>query len=688
MDYVNIHTHSEYSNIRLLDSINKITDLIDYAAKVNYKGIGITDHGCLSSHVKAIQHIQKQKKDKIIPEDFKLILGEEIYLIDDIDKYKDNYDSKTMKYYHFILLAKNITGHEQLRKISSKAWENSYKQRNMDRVPITYKEIAEIVQEDPGNVIGSTACLGSYFAQAILNKEDSKAKKLLEWGASTFGKENFFIEIQPSIETPEQQLYNLKAYDYAKEYEIPIIVTTDAHYLAKEDREIHKAYLNSKEGEREVDAFYGSTYLMTTEEIQDYLKENGFNDNMINECIANSMKIYDMCDEYDLKHEPVVPKFDLPSFQLHNLLADYYDQYFYINKFANSEDMQDRYLFYQIECGLIEKFINKGIEYTDFEIARINIEMEDLWELSEDLNIKMSSYYNTMKKIIDIMWEDGDSIVGPARGSVTGFFIAYLLNISQVNPLKWNLPNWRHINKFKKELADIDTDTEAMKRGSILETLKDFFGEESVVNICTFGTETAKSAILTGARGLNIDVDTGLYIASMVPMERGFLWSISDCLYGNEEKERKPIKNFIKEINKYPKLTEVVLGIEGLVNKRSIHASGIYIFNEHYSKFNAIMKAPNGQKVTQFNMNDSDYCGGLKFDLLTVQALDKIRLTINFLLEDKVIEDQGSLIKNYNKYLHPDILDYETFEMWDRLSDNAITDLFQFETEVKYASII
>jgi DNA polymerase III subunit alpha len=98
----------------------------------------------------------------------------------------------------------------------------------------------------------------------------------------------------------------------------------------------------------------------------------------------------------------------------------------------------------------------------------------------------------------------------------------------------------------------------------------------------------------------------------------------------NEEKDRKPVKKLITEMKKYPKLIDTVLRIEGLVNKRSIHASGVYIFNSHYTTLNAAMKAPNGQFITQFNMNDSDYQGGLKFDLLTVQALDKIRLTLNF----------------------------------------------------------
>lgn len=692
MQYVSVHNHTDYSNIRLLDSINKVEELIDKAVELNYKGIGITDHESLSGHIKAIQYIKENKENDKIPKDFKLILGDECYLIDDIDKYKNEYDKTKMAYYHFLILAKNKEGHKLLRKISSKAWENSYNQKRMDRVPITYEQLEEIVAENPGNLIGSTACLGSYFSHQVLKaslargEEITEAKKnideFLKWCIKVFGKENFFIEIQPSLTTSEQKLYNLEAYNISQKYDIPIIVTTDSHYLTLEDQDIHAAYLNSKEGDREVSDFYKSTFLMSEEQLYEYLEENGFTKEQIAEFINNTMLIYDLCEEYDLQHDPIVPKFTLPEFKLIGLFEQYYNDYSYIEKFAHSHHIQDRFLLYQIEVGIQNKFIDKKIPYNAIEISRINTELEELWEISEILGIKMSSYYNTMRKIIDIMWEDGDSIVGPARGSVTGFFIAYLIDITQVNPIPWNLPHWRHLNKYKPELADIDVDTEAMKRSNILEALKDFFGEESVINICTFGTETSKSAILTAARGLKIDVDTALYMASMVPIERGFTWSVSDCLYGNEEKERKTVHNLKKEMEKYPNLIETVLRIEGLINKRSIHASGVYIFNQHYTEFNAIMKAPNGQFITQFNMNDSDYMGGLKFDLLTVQALDKIRLTLNYLLEDKVIEDQGSLLETYKKYLHPDILDYKTPEMWEMIGQNSIPDLFQFETEV------
>ena len=236
---------------------------------------------------------------------------------------------------------------------------------------------------------------------------------------------------------------------------------------------------------------------------------------------------------------------------------------------------------------------------------------------------------------------------------------------------------------------DIDFDTEAMKRFQILMAVKEVFGYDNVLNIATFGTEGSKSAVLTAFRGYRseefpdgIDVDTAQYLTSMIPSERGQLWSLSDVVNGNADKGRKPIALFVQEVKQYDGLLEIMMNIEGMVNKRSIHASGVYIYNNGYLDFNAMMKAPNGQEITQFNMNDSDYMGSLKYDFLTIEALDKIRVALDLLIEDSVIQNQGTLKKTYDKYLHPDVLVYEDRDMWDLMGSGEVINLFQFDTAV------
>jgi len=687
MNFTSLHNHSEYSNIKLIDSIIKTTDLIDSAARKSYKGIALTDHEALSGSVRAIRHVQEQKKEGKIPQDFKLILGDEIYLVKEIKPQEEQ------KFYHFILLAKNRNGFEGLKEISSTAWQQGYMQKGIMRTPITYDQIKSIMTRYKGDIVGSTACLGSVFADLVLKMysepEESEQRKrykdaihrFIKWCQCTFGKDNFYIELQPSVEMQDQKIYNYYAVQIAREYDVPFIVTTDSHYIDKEDRPIHRNYLQSKQGDREVDEFYSSAYMMNIDEIPPILKQSWLHPDDIEEAIENTMRIYDVAEEYDLEENVSLTEVKPFNFSLKHIFKEYYNELEYIKKYAYSGYEQDQFLLFQIEEAMLEKYGENAASYT-IERERINTELEELWKTSENIEIQVSTYYNTAKKIVDLLWNEGDSLVGPGRGSVTGFFICYLLDITQINPIQWNLPHWRHLTAERPELPDIDIDTEETKRYLIEQGIKDFFGEDKVLRIATFGTESTRSAILSSCRGLGISVDTGLYLSSLVPVDRGFNWSIEDCLKGNEEKSRRPIPAFRKEVEKHPQLKETMLKIEGLVNKRSSHAAGIYIYKDHFLNHNAVMLSPKGEPTTQFDMKDSDYMGGVKFDLLTIKALDKIRITLNHLINNGYIEQKPTLIETYKNSIHPDKLDYTTKEMWQMLGSNDVIDLFQFDTEI------
>ena len=215
----------------------------------------------------------------------------------------------------------------------------------------------------------------------------------------------------------------------------------------------------------------------------------------------------------------------------------------------------------------------------------------------------------------------------------------------------------------------------------ILRALKNKYGEDRVLNIATFSTEGSRSALLSAARGMGIDVDEANYLTSLIPSERGSNWSLSDCYFGNGD-DRQPVTQLINEVSKYEGLMEISLKIENLIKNNSVHASGIYIFNNKYTKQNAMMKSSTGLETTQFDMADSDYMGGLKIDALTVSNMDKIRATMDMLIEDGRIDWQGSLRETYNKYLHPKVLEYNDPEMWEKVHQNDIPDLFQFDTAV------
>lgn len=218
--------------------------------------------------------------------------------------------------------------------------------------------------------------------------------------------------------------------------------------------------------------------------------------------------------------------------------------------------------------------------------------------------------------------------------------------------------------------------------------MHDYYGDENVLNTLTLKTEGTKSTVQVCARGFGIPIEDAQYMADLIPFERGANWSLKDCFNGNEEKGRLPQTEFINEVAKYPGLKETMLKIEGLISGRSIHASAAYVFDNGYLVQNSRMRAPNGTWITAFNMADSDYMGGLKIDCLTIQNLDKLHKAIDLLIEDKIIKGYGSIKKDYDAYLHPDVLDFNNYEMWNLLDNNKITDAFQFDTQMGKQVII
>lgn len=695
---IELHSHSPFSNLRLLDAISTIEDLIQTSADLGLSGIAITDHETVAAHVKAIQKVRELKEKGKISPDFKLILGNEIYLVDSLEEVKDNYQSGVTKFPHFLLLAKDKDSHEMLRELSSQSWSQSFYTGTMERVPTTKAQLEEVTRRNPNKLIGSSACLGSESSIHILNGDYDKAREFLKWCSELFGEGNFFLEMQPAI-GGEQQIVNEKLIEFSEELGLDLIITSDVHYVRPEDADIHAAFLNAKQGDREVAEFYSNTYLHSNQEIYDKLSY--IDKSIIDQAIENTLKIGEMIEEYTIEGETIIPKTALPEFSLRHLFQQGYEKYSYIEKMANSDNEQDKYLIHLVEEGFLEYIPYKTIssQYFHEMLARINIELEQLWDMSKQLNQAMSSYYVTVAKIVDLMWGDDcgerskeeGSLVGSGRGSAVAFFINYLMGITQVNPLAYGIevPYWRHLHKSRADIGslDVDLDINGNRKQFIFERIREAFGERRFLQVCTFGTQGSKSAIQTACRGLGYESEDAQYISSLIPFERGENYSISDCLYGNEEKERKPVKEFIREISKFPKLQETALKIEGLVDKRSIHAGGVLILNSDYVKTNAMMKAPNGTPITQFNLDDSQAMGNIKYDILTIESLEKIQTTMDLLIDAGEMEWQGTLRKTFNKYLHPEVIDKENPKLFEMASSGEIPDLFQFSTSVGHSTI-
>ena len=667
--FASLHNHTYSSNVRFLDSINRPEDMVKKAISLGFSGIAFTDHEALCS---AIDILKAKDKIKESNPDFKIIFGNEIYLIDEKEI------GNTNKYYHFILLAKDLEGWYQLKQLSSIAWGRGYFEKGIMRVPTTYQDLEEIVGKNPGHIFGSTACLGGFLPNKIMEHDVAKANEFIRWCIKVFGKDNFSLELQPS-DNEDQIKVNTILIKMAEHYSLPYIITTDSHYLDKDDFKIHSAFLNSRQSkDRETEKFYRFTYIMSEDEMSDILREGGLTDDQIQIGFENSCKIADQIDNIDFRHGTIVPRIHIPDFSCSRVLETFCkdNKYPMIKKFYDSQDQQDVYLMYQIEQGLK----NKNIILNDIKIDRINTELDVIDYISERLGQKLSAYLNLTKNIVDIAWNV--SLCGVGRGSACGFYINYLLGITQADPLNYDLPYWRFLNKERVELPDVDEDFQPERTKDITELLKKEYGEDNVLNCATFKTESLRSAILCCGRGLGYNNDEMQALAALVPFHRGMSYTLDQCLYGDEEQGFEAVPGFENKIRTYPGLFEAIRKVEGLPTNASIHASALYVFNDGYLAQNSLMRAPNKVKITAFNMHDSDDMGALKMDVLRTNAQSKIAKCLELLLKDNLIDWQGSLRATYDKYIHPDVLEYNDPEMWKRAADGKISDLFQFDTQV------
>ena len=687
--YTSLHNHTHYSNLRLIDAINTEETLIDRAFELGLKGVAITDHESVSGHVKATNYYKSKYKDK--QESFKLILGNEIYLTRS-DLTAETHE-KGEKFHHLVLLAKDKTGHKQLRELSSRAWGRSYF-KNMMRTPTYWEDLQEIIGSNPGHIMATTACLGGVPATHFLNNDFDNIKPFLDRMVELLGYENFFVELQPSYQKDQIDFNKHMIIHFWDQYNF--VFTTDSHYLKKEDQEIHRWFLQSKSGDRDVDQYYSSAYCMSYEEVVEYFA-GYISMPKIEAMRDNTNKVYDMVELYDLDHGQIVPKityedrFDQEKIQIIRdiFTANNVSQYKYLSIFLQTKEPADQYLInlmlegYYDKIHTLENKRSKEITVAQ-RMERIDYELEQIYETSQQIHQSFSDYFITMAKMIEIIWNDADSMVGPGRGSAAGFLTNYLIGITQIDPQNQDLylPPWRFIHKDRPGLPDIDIDTESSKRTKIFNKIREYFNSigADVINVCTFGTEGSKSAIRTAGRSLEIEDSVVSYLTSMIPNERGFDLSLSQCYFGDDE--HNPIKEFVNEMDRNPNLKKLAFSIEGLITRLGAHAAGILILDGKYSDYNGIMRTNKGIVVSAYNLEDSEQMGGLKYDMLTVAALDKIHTTMNYLLEDRVIEWQGNLRATYDKYLLPAVLEYKDKNMWRKLWDGEVIDAFQFDTMV------
>ena len=458
------HNHTEYSNLRLIDSTNKIADLINYAHSLGHKGIAITDHETVTSALPA-ELFFETVKDKPEWEGFKVALGNEIYLCSE-NTCKENASilPQYMVFPHFILIAKDAIGHEQLRELSTRAWIRAFMYKGLMRVPTYVSDLEEVIGANKGHVIGQSACLGGTIPRLILrwyhdgsNNEfigSGEYNGCIQWIEALkeiFGEGNFFLETQPSY-NEEQIAVNKALIKLSEITNTPYLISTDAHYLTKNDAKLHETFLKSRDGDREVAEFYASTYVMSEEEIHEYLDE-ALGAEAVQKGIDNTMLVYDMIESYSLKKPLRIPYLPLDHREPDKAL---YEKYVIriplLKEFYEAEDECDRHLVRAITESLEE--------HEDFReqamYDHLGICLDTIWVSSEKMNTRWSAYLLNMADYINVIWKKGDSLVGCGRGSGVGFGLLNVLGITQINPLKMPVTTftWRFLNPERVSVLD------------------------------------------------------------------------------------------------------------------------------------------------------------------------------------------------------------------------------------------
>ena len=601
--FVHLHIHSEFS---LLDGANRIKDLPVRAKELGMDAMAITDHGVMYG---AIDFYKACKKEGVKP-----IIGCEVYVAprSRFDK-EPNIDNK---YNHLILLAKDNQGYKNLSKLVSLGFTEGYYYK--PRIDL------EILEKYHEGLICLSACLAGAVNQALLNGNNDKAEEIALWHKRVFG-EDYYIEIQNNG-LKEQVLANQKLVQLARKLDIPLVATNDAHYLKKEDAYNHEVLLCIQTGKRmsDIDRMRFDTdelYVKSPEEMSEYFK--AFPD-----AIENTVKIAEKCNvEFEFGHT-ILPNYDVPP------------------EFPTHFDF-------------FKKLCDDGIKKRYGENPSKEILDRAEYEISVIKKMGYVDYFLIVWDFIHYAKTHGIS-VGPGRGSGAGSIIAYAIEITDIDPMKYDLLFERFLNPERISMPDFDVDFSDTRRQEVIDYVSEKYGHDHVSQIITFGTMAAKMVIRDVARVLDVPYSEADSLAKMIPNELHI--TIKKALEQNKElRDRYESDETVK------KVLDIAMGLEGMPRQASTHACGIVITKEPVDHY-VPLYVRDGQISTQYIMTTLEELGLLKMDFLGLRTLTVIQDTIEMVKEDKGIDIE------FDK----DMSDPKVYKLWQ---EGKTCGIFQFESQ-------
>jgi DNA polymerase-3 subunit alpha len=602
--FVHLHTHSHYS---LLDGLAKIDDLVNRTKELGMNALALTDHGVLYG---AVEFYKKTKAQNIKP-----ILGVEAYVAP-----RDRFSKEAgERYFHLVLLCENNLGWKNLIKLVTKAHlEGFYYKPRIDK---------EILKEYHEGLIGLSGCIGGEIGQILLSERFEEAKKVALEYENIFGKGNFFLEIWEHPNIPEAVKLKKEIAKLSGETNIPLVATQDIHYAKPTDAEYHDVLLAVQTGNRLSDddrlTLNADDFSMTSpEEMEEKFKE-------LPEAIQNTAAIAERCNVILELGKIQLPHFPKPE----NKTADEYL----------------RELVYQ----KIENRFRKE-EQTSRVKERVEYELE---------TIKKTGFADYFLIVQDLTnWAKTHGIaVGPGRGSAAGSIISYILGITDINPLEYNLLFERFLNPERNELPDIDIDFTDKRRDEVLAYAREKYGTEHVAQIITFGTMAARAAVRDAGRAMGFSYGFCDQIAKLIPFNLSIEQSIKRVPELGEMYDKNP---------EAKKLLDTARHLEGVARHASVHACGTVITEKPVAEYVPLQLAPQDKNIiiTQFDMLSIAELGLLKMDLLGLKNLTIIEETVRLVKELRGEEIKISQIP---------LPDKKTFEL---LRAGDTTGVFQFES--------
>lgn len=625
--FSHLHLHSHYS---LLDGLPKIDELIQKAKDCNMQALALTDHGVMYG---VIEFYKKAKSEGIKP-----IIGSEVYIAPyGRHSRRPRIDEKR---YHLILLAKDKTGYENLIKLTTKAHlEGFYYKPRVDW---------ELLERYSQGLIALTGCIKGEIPQAIIEDKIEEAKNLVKKYQELFGSENFYLEVQHHPSIPDYEKVNQVFFDWSKKYGLPVVATNDIHYLEKQDAEAQDILLclqtkKKKEDKKRLCMLGADFSFRSPEKMAEDFKDYP-------EALENTQRIVEACNL-----EIELGKIKLPHFEVPNGKSA--DEYL---KELCEKGLEKRYgqTTRKLESEEAEK-LESASKLPSCQASKL-ISDRLKYELSIIERTGFATYFLIVQDFVN--WaKDHGIVVGPGRGSAPGSLVSYLLNITDIDPLKYDLLFERFLNPERISMPDMDLDFADDRRDEVIKYIEKKYGHNHVAQIATFGTMAARSAIRDVGRVQGLPYSFPDKLAKMIP----FGQSIDEAL-----KIVPELKEIYENDPQAKELIETAKKLEGVARHISTHACGLVITKETLDHYVPLQHPTQNDEiiVTQFEMHAIEALGLLKIDALGIRNLRVIQNTLDLIKQNHKIEINLDEIPLDNK---------KTFDIF---CEGKTTGLFQFES--------